>query len=69
MHRRPAFSRDAISPAEKHQTSFPEWDRQVRLVRVHDEHREELGRLRLAGIAADAVGRSPGSSEKLCPAL
>ena len=55
MHRRPALSRDAISPAEKYQTSVPEWDRQVRLVRVHDEHREELGRLRLAGIGADAV--------------
>src|SRR4030088_2481603 len=55
MHRRPALSRDAISPAEKYQTSGPEWDRQVRLVRVHDEHREELGRLRLAGIGADAV--------------
>jgi hypothetical protein len=46
MHRRPALSRDAISPAEKYQTSVPEWDRQVRLVHVHDEHREELGRLR-----------------------
>jgi hypothetical protein len=32
------------------------------------EHREELGRLRLAGIGADAW-RSPGSSEKLCPVL
>src|SRR6266436_8528064 len=37
------------------QTSVPEWDRQFRLVRVHHEHREELGRLRLAGIGADAV--------------
>src|SRR5262249_32905296 len=36
-------------------TSVPEWDRQFRLVRVHHEHREELGRLRLAGLAADAV--------------
>src|SRR5262249_36622341 len=36
-------------------TSVPEWDRQFRLVRVHYEHREELGRLRLAGIGADAV--------------
>src|SRR5882762_468283 len=35
--------------------SVPEWGRQVRLVRVHHEHREELGRLRLAGIGADAV--------------
>src|SRR5215831_15173997 len=32
------------------QTSVPEWDRQFRLMRVHHEHREELGRLRLAGI-------------------
>ena len=37
------------------QTSVPELDRQFRLVRVHHEHREELGRLRLAGIGADAV--------------
>src|SRR5438552_702459 len=36
-------------------TSVPEWDRQFRLVRVHHEHREELGRLRLAGIGTDAV--------------
>src|SRR5260221_13235914 len=36
-------------------TSVPKWDRQVRLVRVHHEHREELGRLRLTGIGADAV--------------
>src|SRR2546429_9274245 len=36
-------------------TSVPEWGRQFRLVRVHHEHREELGRLRLAGIGADAV--------------
>ena len=36
-------------------TSVPEWDRQFRLVRVHHEDREELGRLRLAGIGADAV--------------
>src|SRR6267143_4452733 len=35
--------------------SVPEWDRQLRLVRVHHEHREELGRVRLAGIGADAV--------------
>jgi hypothetical protein len=39
----------------KYQTSVPQWERQFRLVRVHDEHREELGRLRLAGIGADAV--------------
>jgi hypothetical protein len=49
-------------------TSTPEWDRQFRLVRVHDEHREEVGRLRLAALALTAW-RSPGSSEKLCPAL
>src|SRR5437899_5909104 len=36
-------------------TSVPEWDRQFRLVRVHHEHCEELGRLRIAGIGADAV--------------
>jgi len=36
-------------------TSVPEWDRQFRLVRVHHEHREELGRLCLAGTGADAV--------------
>ena len=35
--------------------SVPEWNRQFRLVRVHHEHREELGQLRLAGIGADAV--------------
>src|SRR5262249_26860354 len=32
-----------------------EWDRQLRLVCIYDEHREELGRLRLAGIGAHAV--------------
>jgi hypothetical protein len=48
--------------------SVPEGDRQFRLVRVHHEHREELGRLRLAGIGADTVAVA-GSSEKLCPAL
>ena len=52
---RPAFSRDAIYPHERYQTSVPEWDRQFGLARVHHEHREELGRLRLAGIGADAV--------------
>ena len=36
-------------------SSVPEWDRQFRLVRIHHEHREELGRLGLAGIGADAV--------------
>jgi len=46
-------------------TSVPEWDRQFHLVRVHHEHREELGRLRLAGIGAG----SPGRSEKLCVTL
>ena len=40
---------------ERYSTSVPEWDRQFRLVRVHHEHREKLGRLRLAGIGADAV--------------
>src|SRR5919198_2182575 len=36
-------------------TSVPEWDRQFRLMRVHHEHREKLGWLRLAGIGADVV--------------
>src|SRR5919204_1776150 len=36
-------------------TSVPEWDRQFRLMRVHHEHREKLGWLRLTGIGADAV--------------
>ena len=49
-------------------TSVPEWDRQFRLARIHHEHREELGRLSLAGLAL-TPWRSPGSSEKLCPAL
>ena len=49
-------------------TSVPEWDRQFRLIRVHHEHREKLGSLRLAGIGADAVAVA-GHSEKLCPAL
>src|ERR1700757_3338582 len=48
------FSRTQY-PHETYQTSVPEWGRQFRLVRVHHEHREQLGRLRLAGIGADAV--------------
>jgi hypothetical protein len=36
-------------------TSVPEWDRQFRLVCVHREELGRLGRLRLAGIGADAV--------------
>ena len=36
-------------------TSVPEWDRQFRLVRVENAHREELCGLRLAGIGADAM--------------
>ena len=44
----------AIVPG-RDETSVPEGGRQLRLVRVHHEHREELGRLRLAGIGADAV--------------
>jgi hypothetical protein len=36
-------------------TSVPEGDRQLRLVRVHHEHREELGRLRLAGIGTNVA--------------
>jgi hypothetical protein len=47
----PHFLATTMSPHEKYQTSVPEWDRQFRLVRVHHEYREELGRLRLAGIA------------------
>src|SRR5215510_1099676 len=35
--------------------SVPERDRQFRVVRVHHEHREEPGWLRLAGIGADGV--------------
>src|SRR6516162_8283999 len=35
--------------------SIPEWDRQFRLIRVHHEHCEELGRLCLAGVGTDAV--------------
>ena len=46
----------AISTADvMTMTSVPEWDRQFRLVRVHHKHREELGRLGLAGIGADGV--------------
>src|SRR2546425_12771601 len=48
-------SRSSLYYARLSKTSVPEWDRQFRLVRVHHEHREELGRLRLAGIGADAV--------------
>src|SRR5258708_861367 len=36
-------------------TSVPQWERQLRLACVDHEDREELGRLRLAGIGADAV--------------
>ena len=36
-------------------SSVPEWDRQFSLVHVYHEHREELGRLHLAGIGADVV--------------
>src|SRR3954470_76321 len=36
-------------------TSVPQRGRQFRLAGVHHEHREELGRLRLAGIGADGV--------------
>src|SRR6516165_5850499 len=39
----------------KYQASVPEWDRQFRFARVQDEHGEELGRLRIAGIRADAM--------------
>src|SRR2546426_8681766 len=59
-------------------TSVPEWDRQFRLVRVHHEYGEELGRFRLAGIGADAVAVAgqlgealsgePSSGVRLTPA-
>ncbi len=52
---RRAITPTRLSPHERSQTSVPEWDGQFRLVRVHHEHREELGRLRLAGIGADGV--------------
>ncbi len=48
-------------------TSVPEWDRQVRLVRVHHEHREQLGRLRLAAIGAGAVAVAGALGEALEP--
>src|SRR6516225_4565786 len=51
--------------ARKYQTSVPEWDRQFRLVRVHHEHREELCRLRLAGIGADVVALTEQLGEAL----
>src|SRR5215472_17850988 len=35
--------------------SVPDWDRQVRLVRIDYEYSEELGRVCLAGIGADAM--------------
>ena len=43
-------------------TSVPEGDRQFRLVRVHHEHREELGRLCLAGTGALAVAGQFGEA-------
>src|SRR5215471_20053800 len=51
-HRMSVTTQTATPPT---MTSVPEWDRRFRLVRVHHEHREELGRLSLAGIGADAV--------------
>jgi hypothetical protein len=46
------------TPAERtfsgfRESSVPEWDRQFRLVGIH--HELKLGRLRVAGIGADAV--------------
>src|SRR5262249_27833698 len=67
LHRRrqisPPLPRQYLR-TKRYQTSVPEWDRQFRLVRVHHEHREELGRLRLAGIGADAVAaaRAPAGT-------
>ena len=72
----PHFLATTISPHEKYQTSVPEWDRQFRVVRVHHEYREELGRFRLAGIGANAVAvavfrfnfrYSPNTRESLSP--
>ena len=51
-----APGRHAVRQAEvTTRTSVREWNRQFRFVRVHHEHREELGRLRLTGIGADGV--------------
>src|SRR5256712_6798488 len=56
---RPWMFRSYCASSRRHfvvrRPSVPEWGRQFRFVRVHHEHREELGRLRLAGIGADAV--------------
>jgi hypothetical protein len=52
-----------ISPHERYQTSVFEWDRQFRLVRVHYQHREEHGRLRLAGVGADDVAVAEQTDE------
>jgi hypothetical protein len=49
------FSRCNISCTKGINPQFPNGIRQFRIFRVHHEHREELGRLRLAGIGADAV--------------
>lgn len=49
------FSRDAISPHERVSVPVPERSRQFLLVRIYHEYREELGRLRLAGIGTDAM--------------
>src|SRR5262249_48813136 len=52
---------DAIPPHEKllnlllERASLLEWERQLLLARVDDEHRQQLGRLHLAGIGADGV--------------
>src|SRR6516162_9297954 len=47
------------------ENSVSEWDSQFCLVRVHHEHREELGRLRLAGIGADVVALAGQLGEAL----
>jgi hypothetical protein len=39
------------------------------LVRVHDANREKLGRLRVAGIGADAVAVAPADRRKPPPAV
>jgi hypothetical protein len=55
IHARANYEQDLRSGFLLRTTSVPKWDRQFGLVRVHHEHREELGRLRLAGIGTDVL--------------
>src|SRR5262245_21703917 len=48
---------DRSISARKVSNPVREWDRQFRLVGVHHEHREELGRLRLVGMALTLTQR------------